>query len=174
MRSVSPEFIVSAVQGATSDVFRTMLGLPAKAGPAREEDVAAAGFDGIVALVGIGGPWTGTGRISCSPQLSCRLAGVLLMSHYEYVNEDVLDAVAEVANMIIGGVKTTLEERLGPLALSIPTVVFGRNYQTRCAGVRHWTVIPFQCGDEVLEVRFCLVQSPVQKPVTQRPEQVCV
>jgi chemotaxis protein CheX len=73
------------------------------------------------------------------------------------VNEDVLDAVAEVSNMIIGNVKTFLEDRLGSMALSIPTVVFGRNYQTRSAHVLQWTVVPFRSGGEIMEVRFCLM-----------------
>jgi chemotaxis protein CheX len=111
-----------------------------------------------VALVGVAGDWVGTGRISCSAKFACEIAGALLMSPpIDSVNEDVLDAVAEVSNMIIGNVKTFLEERLGSMALSIPTVVFGRNYQTRSAKVLQWTVVPFRSGSEVMEVRFCLM-----------------
>ncbi len=58
----------------------------------------------------------------------------MLMTEAPSVNEDVLDAVAELTNMIIGSVKTDLESQLGPLGLSIPTVVFGRNFRTRSAG----------------------------------------
>lgn len=89
---------------------------------------------------------------------------------YESVNEDVLDGVAEVSNMIIGNVKTFLEERLGSMALSIPTVVFGRNYRTRSAGVLQWNVVPFKCGEETMEVRFCLIPSGAQNHAPVRPE----
>ena len=57
-------------------------------------------------MVGVAGSWTGTGHMSCSPQFAQKLAGALLMTEYDSVNEDVLDAVAEVANMIVGNVKT--------------------------------------------------------------------
>ncbi len=58
----------------------------------------------------------------------------MLMTEAPSVNEDVLDAVAELTNMIIGNVKTELEAQVGPLGLSIPTVVYGRNFQTKTAG----------------------------------------
>ena len=57
-----------------------------------------------------------------------------------------LDAVAEVTNMIIGNVKTVLESRLGAMGLSTPTVIYGRNFQTAqlrqpgmdCGAVHRW------------------------------------
>src|SRR5712692_9671205 len=124
-QEVHPDQIVSAVRTAASEVFSTMLHLPLEPSEPRQVSDDPSAFDGVMALVGIGGSWTGSGRISCSAPLACKLAGALLMSPYEGVNEDVLDAVAEVANMIIGNVKTIFEERLGPLGLSVPTVIFG-------------------------------------------------
>ena len=82
------------------------------------------------------------------------------MTHFDAVNEEVLDAVAEVANMIIGNVKSFFEEKLGPLNLSVPTVIFGRNYRARSAGVPAWTSVPFDCQGEKLEVNFFLMPSP--------------
>jgi chemotaxis protein CheX len=167
MERISALDIVSAVTESTNAVFSTMLGLQIQAGAYREETAGTSGFDGVIALVGIAGSWSGSGRISCSSRFACSLASALLATPCDAVNEDVLDAVAEVANMIIGNVKTHFEERLGPLCLSIPTVVFGRNYQTRSAGVPEWTVIPFQCESESMEVRFCLIPTPQASPVAQ-------
>ena len=53
----------------------------------------------------------------------------MLMTEASAVNEEVLDAMAELTNMVIGNVKTKLESQLGPLGLSIPTVVYGRNFK---------------------------------------------
>ena len=167
---VRHEDIVSAVKSATRDVFSTMLNLPLEVGGALEEASEPDSFDGVVALVGIGGSWTGSGRISCSPRFACRLAGALLTASYHAVNEDVLDAVGETANMIIGNVKTIFEERLGLLGLSVPTVIFGRNYRTRSSGVRRWTVVVFECGDETMEVRFCLMPARLQPRPAARGE----
>ena len=171
MNEISTAQIVSAASKATSEVFQTMLGLELHIGEPREESVNLPQVDGVVALVGIGGTWMGSGRISCSSQMACRLAGAMLMSDFEYVNEDVLDAMSEIANMIIGNMKTTFEEQLGTLALSIPTVVFGRNYKTRCAGVRQWTRIPVNSGGEVMDVCFFLVKSQTTQPGVAETEE---
>jgi CheY-specific phosphatase CheX len=64
--------------------------------------------------------------------------------------------------MIIGNLKTFLEERLGSMAISIPTVVFGRNYMTRSVNVLQWNVVPLRCGDKIMEVRFCLMPASAQ------------
>ena len=74
-----------------------------------------------------------------------RISGALLMQEYSAVDEDVLDAIGEVTNMVLGNVKTALEEELGPMGLSIPTVIYGRNFTTRSVGKSQWTVVPFDC-----------------------------
>ena len=79
-----------------------------------------------------------------------------MMCEYTSVNEEVLDAVAEVTNMIMGNVKTSLEEDLGAMGLSIPTVVYGRNFSSRTVGKQEWSVVPFKVGTEDLEVQVCL------------------
>jgi chemotaxis protein CheX len=170
MEKLEPDEIVSMVVKATTEVFGTMLNLPLDTFPSHLEPVHPATYDGVVALIGVAGPWTGTGRISSSPGFACAMAGALLMSNYEEVDEEVMDAVAEVSNMVVGNVKTLLEERVGSLALSIPTVIFGRSYKTRSAGVLEWTVVPFKCGTEVMEVRFNLVKTPPVNHPMMRPE----
>ena len=73
-----------------------------------------------------------------------------------------LDAVAEITNMIIGSVKTDLEAELGPLGLSIPTVVFGRNFKTRSAGTTEWIHVRFLWDEDPLLIKMCL--APSEKP----------
>jgi chemotaxis protein CheX len=58
--------------------------------------------------------------------------------------------------MILGNVKTGLEEELGPMGLSIPTVIYGRNFTTRSVGNSQWTVVPFECAGETVNVHVCL------------------
>jgi chemotaxis protein CheX len=159
------------MHNATESVFSTMLNLPVQPQPIRQEAGDPAPVDGVIALVGIAGTWTGTGHIYCSAEFACQLAGALLMAEYKAVDDDVLDAVAEVANMIIGNVKTTLEASLGPLGLGVPTVIYGRNYQARTGSVHDWTVIPFRCGEETMEIRFCLMPTTASnRTLPARPE----
>jgi chemotaxis protein CheX len=171
METVTQQDIEQAISKASREVFETMLNLPLEIEPSVMQTVIAPGaFDGVVALVGVAGSWTGTGHISCSAQFAQKLAGALLMTEYDAVNEDVLDAVAEVANMIIGNVKTIFEERLGPLGLTVPTVIFGRNYHTRSAGVKHWVLVRLRSGEETMDINFCLMPCRVPYHAAPRPE----
>jgi chemotaxis protein CheX len=160
--TLDPEKIVKAVQAATEEVFTTMLGMEVRAGDPYVETNAPGPTDGVVSLVGLAGSWSGSGSIHCSASFACKLCSQFLMTDFQSVDEEVLDAVAELANMIIGNFKNIAEADLGPLMLSIPTVVFGRNFTTRNLGKHEWTVIPFQCGDERFDVQICLI--PTREP----------
>jgi chemotaxis protein CheX len=141
---------------ATRQVFSTMLGVELVPGEivegARVEDPPCE----VVALIGIAGAWAGTGNISCSALTACKVCSHMLMTEAPSVNEEVLDAFAELTNMIVGNVKTELEAQVGPLGLGIPTVVYGKNFQTKTAGAPGWMIRRFQWDDEFLTVKLCL------------------
>lgn len=157
MESINQDRLVSIIQAATDEVFSTMLGMPLTPGESHTEKSGSECFDGVVALVGLAGAWVGSGRVACSAPFACRLSSALLCSEYTAVNEDVLDAISEITNMIIGNVKSSLDDELGPMGLSIPTVIFGRNYKARSCGVHEWVVVPFHCDSERFEVKFALM-----------------
>jgi chemotaxis protein CheX len=171
MEKITQLEIEQAISKASREVFETMLCLPLEIDPSMTQTVIEPEtFHGVVALVGVAGSWTGTGHMSCSPKFAQQLAGALLMAEYDAVNEDVLDAVAEVANMIIGNVKNIFEERLGPLGLTVPTVIYGRNYHTRSAGIKNWVLVRLHSGEETMDINFCLMPSRVQPHMAHRPE----
>jgi chemotaxis protein CheX len=151
--------IETSISHSVVRIFSTMLGAEVRQGGVSIETGAPEANDGVVSLIGIAGTWVGTGSIKCSPSLACRICSQLLMTECASVDEDVLDAVAELTNMVVGNVKTDLETHLGPLGLSIPTVVFGRNFKTRSAGHAEWIVSRFVWGDEVLIVKLCLTRN---------------
>jgi chemotaxis protein CheX len=151
--------ILDSINRASVEVFSTMLGVELAPGKYSNENGAPDANDGVVSFIGLAGPWAGTGSISCSPGAACRICSLMLMTEASAVNEEVLDAVAELTNMIIGGAKTELEQHLGPLGLSIPTVVFGRNFRTKSAGTTEWLVVRYAWDSEELVVKLCLTPS---------------
>jgi chemotaxis protein CheX len=159
--------LTDLIQRSAAAVFSTMLGAELPPGQAGTDNGTRSTNDGVVSLIGLAGAWAGTGSITCSPAVACRLCSLMLMSDFPAVNEDVLDAVAELTNMIIGGVKSELESRVGPLGLSIPTVVFGRNFTTRSAGKMEWTAVRFPWEREWLTVRMFL--APAEKAAHPHP-----
>ena len=148
--------IVREIRTVVEEVFATMLGTGVTIGSGRTEGATPGPTEGVVSLIGLAGTWVGTGAISCSAATACRFSSQFLMSEYTSVSEDVLDAVGELANMIIGGFKTVLEDKVGPMGLSIPTVIFGRNFATRTLGKSEWTVIPFESECGSFDVHICL------------------
>ena len=148
--------IVKSVTESTLQVFTTMLGVDIVCNEAAVETAMPEANEGVVSFIGLAGSWAGTGSVSCSPLLACRICAQMLMCEATAVNEEVLDTVAELTNMIVGSVKTDLEQHLGPLGLSIPTVVYGRNFKTKSAGSTAWIVVRFLWDDETLVVKLCL------------------
>jgi len=153
---IDHQLIVKSILSATQEVFGVMLGLEIQPGEGFIEQQPPKEEEGLVALIGLAGPWIGTGMISCSAQLACTISSLMFMAPCPSVNEEVLDAMGEITNMIIGNVKTDLEEYIGPLGLSIPTVIFGRNFTTRGARHQQWSVIPFLAGQEKMIIKMCL------------------
>jgi len=155
------KLMVDLIRQSTANVFSTMLGVDLGEGEALVENSSPEANDGVVSFIGLAGAWVGTGSVTCSRTLACRVCSLMLMMESTGVDEDVLDAVAELTNMIVVSVKNELETHLGPLGLSLPTVVFGRNFRTKSAGTTEWTVVRFPWEDDVLVVKLCL--SPGEK-----------
>jgi chemotaxis protein CheX len=145
--------IIQAVHSATAEVFSTMLGIEVETAPVHTDRSNPSVTEGVMAFVGIAGPWVGSGVISCSASFACRVCELFLMTEASAVNEEVLDAVGELANMVIGNFKTAAEALVGSLGLSVPTVIYGRNFTSKSLGNNDWLVLPFKCGDDTFEVR---------------------
>jgi chemotaxis protein CheX len=166
--SIDHEFLIKTVRESTEEVFSTMLSIELEPGESfTTQSPNAAGGDGVLAFVGLAGKWVGTGSVSVSSALACRISSQFLMTEYKSIDEDVLDALAEVTNMIIGNVKTRLEEILGPMGLSIPTVIHGRNFTSRTLGTQEWTGILFNLDGERMEIQVCL--APHQDSSRSKP-----
>lgn len=141
-----------------------MLNLEVVPGEPYREPPTSGPTDGVIALLGLAGQWAGTGIVQCDAILAGKICSQLLATECETATEavsaEVLDAVAEMANMIIGNVKNSLEDQLGPMGMSIPTVVFGHNFTTRNGGTESWTVVPFSCEQSKLIVKLCIRHVP--------------
>jgi hypothetical protein len=77
--------------------------------------------DAISSWVSVAGPWNGTVVITCGLSTAEQLSRELLKNHAPPVieNEDIEDALGELANVVGGNVKAVLP---GPSALGLPVV----------------------------------------------------
>ena len=156
MELISQDALIDMLHKVTGEVLSTMLNLSAHPKAAYTEHQPPK-TEGVVSFVGLAGSdCAGTGSLHCESAVACQLASLFMMSEYQSVDDEVLDAFGELTNMIVGNLKNEIESHLGPMALSIPTVVYGRNFSTRSSGHEDWTVVPFIWDDSLLNVRVCL------------------
>jgi len=167
---IDQDLLVRSITEAAAEVFSTMLDMDIRftgvAGETRAPEL------GIISLVGITGEWGGSGVFCCSPVLAdvlcSRMLGTELSDGAPVINEEVLDVVAEITNMMIGNVKTSLETITGPLAISVPTVIHGRNFEFRNAAGLRAAALSFAAEDHRFEVRLSLAPTAEQSATRPR------
>jgi chemotaxis protein CheX len=151
--------VLEAIRNATEEVFATMLGAAIEIDDKPDSDPEG----GMMALVGLTGNWSGAGTFGCSPALGNRAAAAMFMSEpsadLTAINDEVLDTVAEITNMVVGNIKNALEPTLGPMAISIPSVIYGRNFHFRSLTGKVIAKAAFRWDNEPLEVKVVLAPS---------------
>lgn len=157
---IDQNLLIQCVTDAASEVFGTMLDMAVEF---KGIDAGADGAEnGLISLIGITGDWAGAGVFCCSPalanQIRSRMLGMELDPLKPAVDEEVMDVVAEVTNMIVGNIKNGLEPVTGPLAISVPTVIHGKNFHFR----NH-------VGDEYANLTFATEGSTFQVRVSLAP-----
>lgn len=155
--------VLSVVQSATVDVFATMLGMSVTIKDTTPPVEITTSNDGLMAILGMAGAVSGSGSLCLSENLACRAASRFLMAEYSEVNDEVLDAIAELCNMIVGGLKTSLEEEFGPMGLSMPTVIYGKDYVTRRSNMGERMGVTFEYQEDAVTECFTVVVSLIEE-----------
>jgi chemotaxis protein CheX len=134
------------------DVFRTMLRLevePVEAPWPPEDEL-------VNVTIHYAGAWKGALLLECTREQACFFMGRLLgIEPPEELNDDVRDAVGELANMIAGNLKPVLPPGV---ALSMPTLVEGTDYALRVLGGNLASMVAFGCPAGVFWVT--LIEAP--------------
>jgi chemotaxis protein CheX len=136
---------------ALVNTFDTMLGCEVTRGQLvlKENHVPLHEISGTI---GLSGKAVGTVVVSLSPEVAIKAASAMLMMEAAEVDEDVIDAVGEIANMVAGSAKAELEEY--QLQISLPNVVTGKNHKIRFPSQVKPLCVPFSTpwGELTLEV----------------------
>ena len=106
----------------------------------------------ISGCVHITGAWDGAVTLHCSEKLAKLVTGAMFeMEPDEAGEDDVRDALGELANMVGGNVKALLPE---PCRISLPAVADGADYRLSIPGAYPLTAVTWTCGGEPLLVRI--------------------
>jgi chemotaxis protein CheX len=140
---------------ATLEVFASMIFIDIEPGAATDESVAAFAPD-ITSLIGLAGGVKGILAIHCPKTVALAITSAMLGMEVTELDEDVKDALGEIANMVAGGLKVAMAGEGQTIELAIPSTIIGQSI--RISGLSGATriVVPFTCpmGRFVLELRF--------------------
>ncbi|MEO0531346.1 MAG: chemotaxis protein CheX [Planctomycetota bacterium] len=125
---------------AVTNTFSTMLQADARRGDLELGDAKNRQYP-ISGLIGLSGKASGMVVINLSTEVALKAASAMLMDDITEVNDDVLDAVGELANMIAGQAKTDLEQY--DLSVSLPNVITGENHCVRFPSTTPPLAVPF-------------------------------
>lgn len=149
------EQLAKYIVDATKEVFSTMVMMDPDADYPLKEPVNRFKCS-ITGMVGFAGTYSGVISIHCPVSLALKITSNMLGMECDEVNEDLNDAVGEIANMLGGGVKQVLSKGGLDVKLSIPTVISGEDYTVNSLSDIDCVVIPFRIDDDKFLVGLTL------------------
>lgn len=137
----------------TKGVFSTMVMLDVVDEPPLDAPVLNF-HETVTSMVGLAGSHSGILAIHCPKKLALLVTSNMLGMDVTDVDEDVNDAMGEIANMVGGDVKHIFSPKGADINLSIPTVIYGSDYALESVSSAESLVMPFVCGEERFLLSF--------------------
>ncbi len=147
---LTEEEMARYVIDATKEVFSTMVMMDVEDCFPLLEPVTKFSCS-ITGMVGLVGTYSGVMSIHCPRPLALKITSNMLgmeVEEVEQAEEDVNDALGEIANMLGGQVKMVLSTGGMDINISIPTVISGEAYSINSMAESDCVIIPFNTGEE--------------------------
>jgi chemotaxis protein CheX len=97
----------------------------------------------ITGMIGLAGTHKGMLAIHLPELLAKKVTGNFLGMEVEEIDDDVQDAIGELANMLGGSIKGILSENGKDIKLSMPSTIFGKEYRFQSHYEGDSVVLPF-------------------------------
>ena len=150
------EEVTNLLGTAVGEVFATMLTLDVQS--EEPPHTYAPGESLLAACIGFSGAANGAVALymtaSCAHAFAARMLG---MEREEFDGDEMInDAMGELINMIVGGVKSRLCDEGMPCVLSIPTIIRGQTFSISATCKADQRVLGFRCGDEKIALELMM------------------
>ena len=106
----------------------------------------------ITGMVGLAGTHKGVLAVHFPQEVALAVTSNFLGMEVEEINEDVQDAIGEIANMLGGNLKTILSDRGKDIQLSMPSTIFGDEYAFSSQAEGDQVILPFTAPSGVFYV----------------------
>jgi len=126
--NISENQLTEALVHDVQDVFATMLGVSDITHISTQTEMLYSCSNCLTAMVGMVGRYNGLVCIKLPLALALSFTSLMLDMEVTDVNDDVHDAMGEIANMVGGSFKQHLSRAGDDVKLSTPSVVCGTDY----------------------------------------------
>jgi len=147
--------LAAEIESITKDIFSTMIEIDLTVIPLERYDLEKAESN-ISSMLGLGGDIKGSLDLHFPKNVAVFITSQFLGMEIEDEDDDVRDAIGEVANMVAGGIKTYLASLNIRTELAIPNTIVGTAYRTHGLAGAERVRVPFSCAEGlfVAEIKY--------------------
>ncbi|MGC9518930.1 MAG: chemotaxis protein CheX [Desulfuromonadaceae bacterium] len=144
-----------SITDATTEIFETMIMLDISAGDPLKDKINNFKCS-VSGVIGLAGSCKGMLAIHLPDKVAMAITGSFLGMEVTEVDDDVTDAIGELANMVAGNIKMILDEAGNNVTVSIPSCVHGDEYTMDTVSDSERVVIPFdiESGQFLVELQI--------------------
>lgn len=113
----------------------------------------------ITSMIGLGGGLKGLLAVHCPSSVAKGVTSSFLGMDVEEIDDDVKDAIGEIANMIAGNLKISFTDRDVNVELAIPTTIVGDSFYVSGIADSTRIVAPFKMGEDTFWVELMYVMN---------------
>jgi chemotaxis protein CheX len=141
----------------TKDVFSTMLMLDIEGRDLSGKPKSTIQSN-LTSMIGLGGGIRGMLAVHCPAAVAKSITGSFLGMDVDEIDEDVKDAIGEIANMVAGNLKVSYADAGLNIELAIPTSVIGDSFKIcgLSGAKRHNVSFQMESGTFWIELLYVL------------------
>jgi chemotaxis protein CheX len=140
---------------ATQEIFSSMIMLDVVPGEPFERGSEPL-KNSVSGIIGLAGKSKGLLGIHLPSSMALSITTAFLGMEVEEIDEDVRDAIGELANMLAGSIKTALDPKGSEIQLSMPSAIHGEEYSIDCLADSINIAVPFALDGETFLVELQL------------------
>lgn len=157
--NTNEELLSQQLMRDVKEIFGTMVGLEDLLHLPMQIDPVTNFKDCVSALVGFAGTYNGLVSLHMPSSLAMAATSCMLGMEVTEVDDDVNDAMGEIANMIAGSFKQHLSKGGLDIQISTPSVIHGKEYVISLGSNPQQIAVRFATDDDWFMVAVALEES---------------
>jgi chemotaxis protein CheX len=144
--NTTPEQLMADLDADVREIFSTMVAVELP-GAAPTETVTKFA-ESVTAMIGLAGRYNGVLSVTAPQKLAMYFASQMLGMEITECDDDVRDALGEIANMVGGSFKHHFVNDGHEVRLSTPSVMWGEEYNLNAGALPDTMTLMFPCLEE--------------------------